>query len=42
MPVTRRDVKDRLAPACKKELFKIQKDAAEDYRADTLLFEVRG
>jgi len=34
-----RDVKERVAPACKKELFKVQKDAAEDYRADPQLYE---
>jgi hypothetical protein len=36
-----RDVKDKLAPACRAQLFKVQRDAAEDYRADAQLFEVR-
>ncbi|KAJ9517943.1 hypothetical protein QJQ45_004245 [Haematococcus lacustris] len=34
-----RDVKDLLAPACKRQVFAIQKDAAEDYRADAALYE---
>ncbi|KAJ9518654.1 hypothetical protein QJQ45_018663 [Haematococcus lacustris] len=34
-----RDVKDLLAPACKRQVFAIQKDAAEDYRADAALYK---
>jgi len=34
-----RDVKDRLAPACSKQVFKVQLEAAEDYRADAMLYE---
>ena len=34
-----RDVKDRLAPGCKREVFKVQMDAALDYRADSMLYE---
>jgi hypothetical protein len=30
-------VKDRLAANCKKQVFLVQKDAAEDYRADAML-----
>ena len=34
-----RDIKDSVAPACKKQLFKVQMDAAEDFRSDTQLYE---
>lgn len=34
-----RDRKEKLAGPCKKEVFKIQLDAALDYRADVVLFE---
>ncbi len=34
---THRDAKDRLSPGCQKQVFKIQMDAAEDYRADAEL-----
>ncbi len=33
----RREIKDKLAPACKKQVFQVQADAAEDYRADAQL-----
>lgn len=33
------DVRDQLAPACKKQVFKVQMDAAMDYRADPQLYE---
>lgn len=36
-PCPHRDVKDRLAPACQREVFKVQMDAAADYRADAAL-----
>lgn len=34
-----RDIKDRLAPACQRLVFRVQMDAAEDYRADVQLYE---
>ena len=34
-----RDIKDRVAPACQKQLFKVQMDAAEDFRSDPQLYE---
>lgn len=34
-----RGVTDRLSKKCKKEVFKIKKDAADDYRADPLLYQ---
>ncbi|GAX78146.1 hypothetical protein CEUSTIGMA_g5588.t1 [Chlamydomonas eustigma] len=34
-----RDIKSSLAPSCQKELFKVQKDAAEDFRSDVQLGE---
>lgn len=33
------DVREQLAPACKKQVFKVQMDAALDYRADPQLYE---
>ncbi len=37
LPLPCREIKDKLAPACKKLVFKVQADAAEDYRADAQL-----
>ncbi|KAF8068299.1 GLG1 [Scenedesmus sp. PABB004] len=34
-----RDARERLAPPCKREVFKVQLDAANDFRADTMLAE---
>jgi hypothetical protein len=34
-----RDVKDKLRPACKKEVFKVQLAASQDFRADPQLYE---
>ena len=34
-----RGAKSSVAPACQKELFKLQRDASEDFRADAELFE---
>jgi Golgi apparatus protein 1 len=34
-----RDVKDKLSPACKKEVFKVQLAASQDFRADPALYE---
>lgn len=33
-----KDAKERVAPACKKQLFKVQLDAAHDFRADAPLY----
>jgi Golgi apparatus protein 1 len=33
-----RDMKDKLKPACKKEIYRFQADAAFDYRADPMLY----
>ncbi len=37
MVVVCRDIKERLGPACQKLIFRVQQDAAEDYRADAQL-----
>lgn len=34
-----REVKDKLQAGCRKEVFKVQLDAAYDYRADKMLHE---
>lgn len=34
-----RDIRDKLKPVCKKEVFKVQLDGAIDFRADPLLYE---
>lgn len=34
-----RDIKKKLSPKCEREVFKVQHDAAIDFRADPLLFE---
>ena len=36
-----RYIKDKVAPACQKQLFKVQKDAAEDFRSDTQVWTGR-
>lgn len=34
-----REIKDQLAPACGKEIYKLQREAADDFRADPQLYE---
>jgi hypothetical protein len=36
---SRRAIKDQLAPSCGKEIFKLQRWAADDFRADPQLYE---
>ena len=35
-----RDMKDKVVPACKKEIYRFQADAAYDYRADPMLYDL--